>query len=65
MNDRYVIQNIIIWALVIILSVVTYSFTIERNEWARFTFNDWLELYNFCNWWEQPSFLLRHNENNK
>ena len=61
----YVLQNILMGMVIIILSVLTYSFITEKHEWHRFTLQDWMDLYDYVNWWPEPTFVNRYYEDSK
>lgn len=63
-RNWYVLQNILMSMIIIILSVLTYSFVTEKHQWERFTLDNWIELYEYVNWWTKPTFVNRYYEDN-
>ena len=63
-RNWYVLMNILISMIIIILSVLTYSFITEKHEWHRFTLQDWMDLYEYINTEKEPTFVNRYYEDN-
>ena len=50
MKHTEIIQNILLLIIAIILITVSYSYTMNKNVWDRFTFQNWQELLKYIDW---------------
>lgn len=59
MNDN-IILYILVWILYIIVIATSFSFVEEKSVWERFTKQDGVELYEYCNLnGSIPDFITR------